>query len=123
MLEDALAAQATHRILAHRRGGIGLPRAATGRRDKAIDVARREGHDSAAGELAADEGGQMRIHRPGERLLTGRPKLHPGQVKHVGGVRQTLQRLLIQQVAANGFYAMPLQLGLEARPWKSAPLR
>ena len=114
MLKYPLAAQAAHRVFADRRGGVGFQRAAARRRDEPIDVAGRERHDPAARELAANDGGQVRVHRPGERLLAGRAELHPGEVKNVRGVRQSLHRRLVQQIAANGLDAVPLQLRLEA---------
>ena len=65
-------------------------------------------HDPATRKLAANDGGQVCIHRPGERLLAGRAKLHPREVKNVGGIRQSPDCFIVQEIATNGFDAMLL---------------
>ena len=76
---------------------------------KRVDVASGEGHHPAAAKLLADHARQVTVHRPGQRGLTRRAKLHAGHGHHVGHFGQPLQLLRIEQVGPHGLDAPALQ--------------
>ena len=109
MLEHALAPQHALRVLAHRSGRRGFRAAAAGDRGQGIDVAAGKEDDPGARKALGHAAGQIGVDRPGARLLAGRAELHPDHIDHVGSGGQDVQRALLHQVGANGFYACRLE--------------
>ena len=109
-------AEAAHGVLADRRGRI-APRASRRgrRRREPVDVAGRERDDAAAAIASAHQRRQIRVHRPGERLVAGRAELPAGHVDDVRRVGQPRDGGFVEQVAADRLDAVRLQRPLLRR--------
>ena len=101
MIEDTLAAQAAHRVLADRNGRVGLFRSTPCYGHEAIDIAGREGNDAAAPELEGDECRQQAVYGPCLRLHAGRPEFHREHRDDVGQLGKLLERIGLEQIATD----------------------
>ena len=101
--EDVLTPDAARGVVARgaRLDGLVPPAAADGR--EGVDAERGEGDDARGAETLGDEGGDVRVHRPGEARVLADAEFLPGHVHDVGHVRQGSHGVALEQVADNGF--------------------
>jgi hypothetical protein len=119
IFKHALASQAAHGVLPDRLRRIRFTRAATCPGCKSINGPGRKRNDPTRPIFLAHDTGQVGVHRPGARRIFRGTEFQSGQINDVGGLRQLRHRGFVQQIAAECFDAVGLQLGLFLRIGKT----
>ena len=82
--------------------------------DVGINAAGRIGDNARARECLGDQRRNMRVHRPGQRLVAGGAELAPGHEHHIGKLRQRIDLIAIEQVRCDALYAGGAELLAQA---------
>ena len=105
ILEDPLAAQATHRVLSDRLRRILFRRSAAGDGREPVDVPGREGNDTTLAVLECDQPRQKAVHGPSLRLHARRPEFHREHGDHVGHFGKMIECGGLEQITPDRFDA------------------
>ncbi len=84
-------------------------------RREAVDVPGRERRDAAGAISATHECGEVRVHRPRQRLVGCRSELSAGHEDHVRRVGQPSEGLFVEEVAADRLDAVLFERPLRCR--------